>query len=252
MSDDKTKQLLEQILSNLYAHQGQQHPDYGPSYLIAQDGQFLGRITDNLYDQASLLNSYGPYGSTYSPTSIFNAYSPYGSPYGAYSMNNPYCGRPPKLFLNKQLRAHVTKNNYVQPAIAPEAFIFALKNALPQLLQGQLVASSAQVRQQRKESYIEAADGAFLGSLSTSPFDTNSIFNKFSPYGNQLSPTCIFNNFSAYGNHFSQLSPFNPFSHTPPKILIRGEFAAHLTKNENLRPRVDPNELERWVRERGL
>ena len=36
-----------------------------------EDGQLLGKITNNKNDNDSILNEYGPYGSLYSPTSIF-------------------------------------------------------------------------------------------------------------------------------------------------------------------------------------
>ena len=86
--DDQTKELLEKMLADLYAKQASVGTSYGDSYLVAQDGQFLGKITDNQYDSDSILNEYGPYGSQYSNTSIFNEYSPYGSPYGQFSINN--------------------------------------------------------------------------------------------------------------------------------------------------------------------
>lgn len=102
-SSDKTKELLEQMLAKLYAEQAQETRRYDTSYLIAQDDQFLGKITDNTYDTDSILNQYGTYGSQYSTTSIFNPYSQYGSVYGAYSINNPYTNTPPNSLLTTLL-----------------------------------------------------------------------------------------------------------------------------------------------------
>lgn len=41
------------------------------SFLLAQDGQFLGMLSSNKYQSDSVMNEYG---SKYSSTSIFNQY----------------------------------------------------------------------------------------------------------------------------------------------------------------------------------
>lgn len=66
--------------------------------IIAEDGQYLGRLSENKFDPDSTANPYGRYGSPYSPTSINNPYSPYGSPYSPKSPNNPYTTKAPLLF----------------------------------------------------------------------------------------------------------------------------------------------------------
>lgn len=66
--------------------------------IIAQDGTYLGKLSDNPYDPDSVSNPYGRYGSPYSPTSINNPYSTYGSPYSSQSPNNPYATQAPLLF----------------------------------------------------------------------------------------------------------------------------------------------------------
>ncbi len=66
--------------------------------IVAQDGQYLGRLSENPYDPDSTANPYGRYGSPYSPTSINNPYSTYGSPYSPDSPNNPYTTTAPLLF----------------------------------------------------------------------------------------------------------------------------------------------------------
>lgn len=244
---DKTKDVLEQILAQLYADQTKETKAQDGSYLSAQDGQYLGKITDNKYDRDSILNEYGPYGSPYSATSIFNPYSPYGSEYGAYSINNPYCTTPPKLFINGHLLGLITANRYVAGRISPEAFLYTLKNDLRSLLAGRITESESQARQVKHESYIEANDGTFLGKLNPNRFDRDSIFNQFGPYGNKFSPASIFNKFSNYGNQFSILSPYNKFTRTPPKVYVAGKFVAHLTVNEILSPRINPEELLQWA-----
>ena len=65
--------------------------------IVAQDGTYLGKLSDNPYDPDSVSNPYGRYGSPYSPTSINNPYSTYGSPYSSQSPNNPYATQAPLL-----------------------------------------------------------------------------------------------------------------------------------------------------------
>jgi hypothetical protein len=66
--------------------------------IVAQDGTYLGKLSDNPYDPDSVSNPYGRYGSPYSSTSINNPYSTYGSPYSSQSPNNPYATQAPLLF----------------------------------------------------------------------------------------------------------------------------------------------------------
>ena len=66
--------------------------------IVAQDGTYLGELSDNPYDTDSGANPYGRYGSPYSSTSIKNPYSTYGSPYSSQSPNNPYATQAPLLF----------------------------------------------------------------------------------------------------------------------------------------------------------
>ncbi|UCD95331.1 MAG: hypothetical protein JSU69_04580 [Candidatus Zixiibacteriota bacterium] len=95
---------------------------------------------------------------------------------------------------------------------------------------------------------IVAADGTFLGIISTRPFDPDSIANEFGEYGNEFKPKSIFNEFGQYGNRLSSLSPFNPMAAAPPKISRDDRFVAYLTKNSFLSPRIDPDELLSWLR----
>jgi hypothetical protein len=66
--------------------------------IVAQDGTYLGELSDNPYDPDSVANPYGRYGSPYSSTSIKNPYSTYGSPFSSQSPNNPYATQAPLLF----------------------------------------------------------------------------------------------------------------------------------------------------------
>lgn len=92
---------------------------------------------------------------------------------------------------------------------------------------------------------IVAADGTFLGVISTNPVDSNSITNVVGKYGSIVSNFSIFNIVGNYGSIVSQQSPFNIVSSDPPRIIDHnGNFYAYLTKNMVKSPRVDPDELK--------
>jgi hypothetical protein len=252
MSDnkDKTKALLEQMLSELHKEHSQEINPSGDSYLQAQDGQFLGKITSNKYESDSILNKYGTFGSKYSGTSIFNKYSQYGSKYGSFSINNPYCQSPPKLFIKGKFVGHVTVNKYVTDKIPTETFLYLLENDINSLLKNKLNLKESDIRSNKQESYIIANDNEFLGKLTSNEFDSDSILNEFGPYGNEFSPKSIFNEFGTYGNEFSTLSPFNEFSSTPPKIFVNGQLYGYLTTNEMiLGKRISPKGIKQWVKD---
>jgi hypothetical protein len=247
-SRNKTGQLLEQLLAQLYSQEASGHRIRGDSYLIAQDEQYLGKISADLHDQDSILNQYGPYGSKYSMTSIFNPYSQYGSVYGQFSINNPSTTNPPKLFIHGRFRGVVTVNRYLTNIIPTATFLYMLKKQLPQLLAGHLDVSVTEARKLQRESFIEAQDGIFLGNLNPNIFDNESIFNRFGMYGSQFSQESIFNRFCPYGNKLSQLSAYNEVATTPPKIYIRGQFFGYLTKNSSFSNRIDPDDILTWAK----
>jgi hypothetical protein len=53
--------------------------------IYSSDGDYLGRLSKNETDLDSVSNTYGLYGSPYSPFSINNPYGEYGSPYSQKS-----------------------------------------------------------------------------------------------------------------------------------------------------------------------
>jgi hypothetical protein len=250
MSDD-TEDILQKLLSELYgqaARDNSQSTLNSGSYLIAADKQFLGEITDNKFSQNSILNEFGPYGSAFSSTSIFNEYCPYGGDYGQFSPKNPYNTQPPSLFINGKFLGVVSANEYVQNRIPYTAFIYTLKNDLRSLLNGQVLTDEIDLRTKLGDSFIQAADGTFLGSLNPNPFDTSSIFNKFGPHGSKFNQLSIFNKFGNYGGKFSPLSPFNTYSNHPPVIMHGGKQIAHLTVNQRFKPRIDPEGILEWAK----
>jgi hypothetical protein len=66
-----------------------------PILVDRQTGKYLGTLSANPYDQDSVSNIYGRYGSPYSQDSINNHVGEYGSPYSNNSINNPYATNPP-------------------------------------------------------------------------------------------------------------------------------------------------------------
>lgn len=85
----------------------------GESFLVASDGQFLGKLCLNRFDVDGVCNEYGRYGSRYSSTSIFNQYSTYGSQYSALSPFNQYTQSPPRIYLRGALWGLLTTNPWI-------------------------------------------------------------------------------------------------------------------------------------------
>jgi hypothetical protein len=65
---------------------------------------------------------------------------------------------------------------------------------------------------------IIAADGTYLGKLSSNPYDPQSVANPYGKYGSQYSPTSINNPYSQYGSPYSPVSPNNPYATKPPAL----------------------------------
>ncbi len=95
----------------------------GESFIVAGDGTFLGKLNPNVYDNESIFNEYGPYGSRYSQTCIFNPYSPYGGQYSTLSPFNENAANPPKVFLNGEFAAFLTVNQYKTPRVDPNSIM---------------------------------------------------------------------------------------------------------------------------------
>jgi hypothetical protein len=245
-NNDKTKDVLEELLAHLLSKQANENRAdiHNGTYLMASDGQMLGKINDNVYDKMSLVNPYGPFGSQYSQTSIFNEYGKYGSQYGEFSPRNPYCQNPPVIMKNGNRILAISDNPLINNAIRFDVFVNLLKNNIDKLLN---INNTSTVEFSNNDDYIgmyiEAYDGTFLGSINENRMDPRSLANKFGPFGNKFSPSSILNKFSNYGSKFSSLSPYNKFSNTPPKLMENGSFKAFLTVNTFLKPRIDPDEI---------
>lgn len=91
----------------------------GESFILANDGQFLGKLCLNIYDTESILNRYGLYGNPYSATSIYNKYSMYGSQYSSLSPFNPYTSTPPAIYLRGVKNGVLSVNRYLYRSVDP-------------------------------------------------------------------------------------------------------------------------------------
>lgn len=87
--------------------------------LFADDGTFLGVVSDDSFDPDSIANRFGPYGSTFSPTSIWNEFGEYGSRFGSLSAWNEFTETPPLMFQDDLPVGYVTANSFLTPGVHP-------------------------------------------------------------------------------------------------------------------------------------
>jgi hypothetical protein len=104
----------------------------------------------------------------------------------------------------------------------------------------------------KRESFLVANDGQFLGILSLNKFNPESISNDFGLYGSRFSTTSIKNQFSTYGSPYSSLSPYNSYTSTPPIIYLKGNKVGVLSVNPFLYGSVNPYELDNWMKMHNL
>jgi hypothetical protein len=91
--------------------------------IIAHDGTFLGRISKDNFDELSISNPYGPYGSPYSSKSIFNDYGPYGGEYSTMSPFNSYSTTPPRVVRDGMELGYLTVNEFLPNKIDTNEFL---------------------------------------------------------------------------------------------------------------------------------
>ncbi len=112
--------------------------------------------------------------------------------------------------------------------------------------------SELEIRVRRGESFLVAADGQFLGILSSNKYMTDSVMNEYGSFGSKYSSTSIFNQYSQYGSQYNLLSPFNQYTQTPPRIFLRGVMIGYLTVNRYVNNRLDPHQLFDFICNNGL
>jgi hypothetical protein len=90
---------------------------------------------------------------------------------------------------------------------------------------------------------------AFLGCLSCSNSDPNSVSNSFGMHGSRYAPDSIFNSWGLYGSRDSKFSPCNPNATDPPVILSpEGQFCGRLSVNRHYRQPGNPD-IVPWLRQ---
>jgi hypothetical protein len=62
-------------------------------------------------------------------------------------------------------------------------------------------------------------DGTYLGTLSSNPYDPNSVSNPYGRYGSRYSPDSVNNPYGVYGSRYSPYSATNPYATQAPKIV---------------------------------
>lgn len=89
--------------------------------LHSNDGKtYLGKLTTNKYDDESVFNAYGDYGSKFSDKSIWDQFGTYGSKFSDESAFNNLASKPPIIILNGKIIGHLTTNSVsFSDAISP-------------------------------------------------------------------------------------------------------------------------------------
>lgn len=91
--------------------------------VVGGDNSFLGEVIDDKYDNQSICNPYGNYGSKYSE-SIFNPYGTHGGTYSEIGSYNPRSTNPPRVVAvedgRSRIIAYVTKNPKFRVRIDPD------------------------------------------------------------------------------------------------------------------------------------
>lgn len=105
---------------------------------------------------------------------------------------------------------------------------------------------------QKGYSCLVASNGCFLGKLSLSPYDSESISNKYGIYGSIYAAYSIWNKYGMYGSPYSVWNPYNAYTTTPPVIYLRGRKYGYLSKNKYLLNCVDPDSISDWMKRNNL
>ena len=73
----------------------------------------------------------------------------------------------------------------------------------------------------------------YLGCISCSEYETDSITNEYGKYGSRYATNSIWNVYGTFGSQYSQYSWRNPYATNPPVIVDQdGDFYGHFTVNE--------------------
>lgn len=89
----------------------------------------------------------------------------------------------------------------------------------------------------------------FLGCISCSEYEADSVHNEYGLYGSAYSATSIFNDYGQYGSAYSMYSVCSEYATDPPVVVDdAGNFYGRLTRNAFLRDAIDDPEIVAWLR----
>lgn len=100
----------------------------GVAFIVAPDGQYLGLVSSDRFDDKSIMNSQGKHGSRFDDSSIFNRFGDYGGELGKHSPSCRTPTEPPRVFLGETFIGHLTLSHLYSPRIDPDALIGYLKS----------------------------------------------------------------------------------------------------------------------------
>lgn len=96
--------------------------------VIADDGTFLGVISQDKDDTNSICNPYGNYGSKISLNSIFNPVGEYGNKFSHLSPFNELTDTPPKIIKDNLVLGYLTLNKFIKNRVDTNELINWLLN----------------------------------------------------------------------------------------------------------------------------
>lgn len=88
----------------------------------------------------------------------------------------------------------------------------------------------------------------YLGCLSCSEFESDSVFNRYGTFGSAYSAESIFNKHGDFGSRYSIFSACNPYASDPPVIVdSAGNFYGRLTVNRYHSQRTNSDRIANWI-----
>jgi hypothetical protein len=88
----------------------------------------------------------------------------------------------------------------------------------------------------------------YLGCLTCSEYESDSLFNGYGSYGSRYSSDSIFNPYGNFGSRYSNDSPCNPYASNPPVIVDEGgNFYGQLTLNKYAPQRTTLSQWLAWI-----
>ncbi len=93
-------------------------------------------------------------------------------------------------------------------------------------------------------------ESTYLGCLTCSIYQADSVHNQFGSYGSEFSSSSIFNDFGSYGSPYASDSACNPYTNTPPMLKDDSGaiFYGYLTVNEFQPSAVTEPNIVAWLR----